>query len=114
MGDSITLTWTFDLVSPNSTNITTIDLVLGDEYNIDRRLFKNITPVLQPFGNNTFGNRIFASFSDNKYTVRLNNIKSNESSSFVLNATIERIASGNRSFLQRSAAINLTVSKGKT
>ena len=110
VGDNINLRWTFDILSPNTTYIAAIDLVLGDEYNLDRLLFKNITPVLQPFGNKTFGNRISASFSDNNYTVRLNEIKSNESSSFFLHATIERIATGNRSSsLQVSAVIDLMV-----
>ena len=117
---NIDLRWTFDIPSPNTTNIAAIDLILGDEYNLDRLLFKNITPILQPFGNKTFGNRISASFLANIYTVRLIDIKSNESSSFFLNATIERIASGNRSSLQVSAVIDLMVenntemSRGKT
>lgn len=120
MKDNINLRWTFDIPSPNTTNITAIDLVLGDEYNLDRLLFKNITPILQPFGNKAFGNRISASFSANIYTVRLTDIKSNESSSFFLHATIERIASGNHSSLQVSAVIDLMVenntevSRGKT
>ena len=109
MGDNINLRWTFDILSPNTTNITAIDLVLGDEYNLDRLLFKNITPVLQPFGNKTFGNRISASFSADNYTVRLTDIKSNESSLFFLHATIESIASGNRSSLPVSDVIDLMV-----
>ena len=117
---NIDLRWTFDIPSPNTTTISAIDLILGDEYNLDRLLFKNITPILQPFGNKTFENRISASFSANIYTVRLIDLKSNESSSFFLHATIEIIASGNRSSLQVSAVIDLMVenntekSRGKT